>query len=700
MTLPPGRFRVGEFEVEPRRLEVRGGDTTVKLEPKVMGVLVDLVTAAGETRTKEEILDSVWPDVTVGEAVLSRSISLLRSTLHDDPKSPRYIETIPRIGYRFVGDVAALPNGGSGATGSRAGSPTSPRAEPSWRRWLPVTLVAAVLILLGWLALRTRPAPTPDAAESRPLSLPTLLTSAPGAETAPSVSADGRLVVYAGSPGPDAMSVYLLRLDSGEIARISSESAAEVWPVFSPTADRVAWMRHWGDRCEIVLYDLARREERVLSSCGNASIVGGLDWSPDGEHLAIADGPGAASLSVVLLSIEDGSRTPLTEPPGGASDTFPKFSPDGRRLAYTRHDAVRIRDLGNGSDREVFAPGSMRGPLAWSPDGSEIFFARGTGVDTDLWAGSLDGRLRLIPGARGGRWPATYPGGLVFGVVSADSNLTELDLASGTSRVLRPSTRAETFPTLAPDGALTFVSGRSGAVEVWVERNDQLVQVTHLEAEEIYRPRWSPDGERLVFAATRNGRVRTYLLHPAAGTLTEILGDGETVWSGAWTPDGRSIYYTSDQGGDWGLYRHDLAAGRSIAVGVDGTWVCDVGAADRVYFVRDDRDGIYVWDPNRPQTEPRVVVPDFNRLFDFWNWAVDGDRSLLAVRRDDGFAPVLMRYSIEDGLASGEDLAVLSGITWASGVHMADDERVLLARIVRRESDLYRLLIDSGANGS
>lgn len=699
MMMPPGKFRVGEFEVEPRMLEVRRGDTTVKLEPKVMGVLVDLAQAAGETRTKTEILDSVWPDVTVGEAVLSRSISLLRSTLKDNPKSPRYIETIPRIGYRCVADVARLPNGARPGTEPPATPGVAPVPRRGWRRLLLFLLVAVALLPLAWLAFRPRvdPTPAPQAASTPPL--PTLLTSAPGAETAPSVSGDGRLVVYAGSPGPDAMAVHLLRLDSGEVERISSESAAEVWPVFSPTADRVAWMRHWGDRCEIVVFDLAGREEQVLGPCGNASIVGGLDWSPDGAHLALADGPGAASLSIVLLSTEDGSRTPLTEPGGGASDTFPRFSPDGTQLAYTRHDAVRVRDLTSGEDREVFSPGSIRGPLAWSDDGNEIFFARGAGVDTDLWAGSLDGRLRLIPGGRGGRWPATYAGGLVFGVVSADSNLTEFNLASGTTRILSPSTRAETFPTLAPDGAMTFVSGRSGTAEVWLEREGQLAQLTQLGAEEIYRPRWSPDGRTLAFAAAHNSRVRIHLLRTATGSLTEILGDGETVWSGAWTPDGESIYYTSDQGGGWQLYRYDLATDRSTAAGVEGAWVCDVGADGRVYFLRDDADGIHVWDPARPDRAPSIVIPEFNRLFDFWNWAA-GDGEVMAIRRNASFAPVLVRYSIDGVVGHGEDLALLPGITWASGVQMVDAERILLARIVRRESDLYRLTFDSGADGT
>ncbi len=106
LRLPAGRFRVGDFEVEPRRLEIAGQDRVIQVEPKVMGVFVDLIQSAGTPRTKREILQAVWPDVIVGDAVLSRAISILRHSLGEDAKNPQFIETIPRVGYRFVGEVS------------------------------------------------------------------------------------------------------------------------------------------------------------------------------------------------------------------------------------------------------------------------------------------------------------------------------------------------------------------------------------------------------------------------------------------------------------------------------------------------------------------------------------------------------------------------------------------------------------------
>jgi hypothetical protein len=70
-----------------------------------MRVLVELAERAGEVVPKQRLLDSVWPDTFVGDDVLSRTIFELRRVFEDDPKSPRFIQTIPKSGYRLVAPV-------------------------------------------------------------------------------------------------------------------------------------------------------------------------------------------------------------------------------------------------------------------------------------------------------------------------------------------------------------------------------------------------------------------------------------------------------------------------------------------------------------------------------------------------------------------------------------------------------------------
>jgi TolB-like protein/DNA-binding winged helix-turn-helix (wHTH) protein/Tfp pilus assembly protein PilF len=101
-------FRVGDFEVYPKRLAlVRNGNTS-RVEPKVMAVLVHLAERADEVVTRDEFADEVWRGRVVSDEVLSRDISILRSQLGDDAKEPSYVLTIPRVGYRLIAKVRPL----------------------------------------------------------------------------------------------------------------------------------------------------------------------------------------------------------------------------------------------------------------------------------------------------------------------------------------------------------------------------------------------------------------------------------------------------------------------------------------------------------------------------------------------------------------------------------------------------------------
>jgi TolB-like protein/DNA-binding winged helix-turn-helix (wHTH) protein/Flp pilus assembly protein TadD len=100
-------FRIGEsHDVEPSLNSVTGPAGTVRLEPKVMQVLVCLAAHAGQVVAKERLMGTVWPDAFVTDDVLTRSISELRRVFGDDAKEPRFIQTIPKGGYRLITRVS------------------------------------------------------------------------------------------------------------------------------------------------------------------------------------------------------------------------------------------------------------------------------------------------------------------------------------------------------------------------------------------------------------------------------------------------------------------------------------------------------------------------------------------------------------------------------------------------------------------
>ena len=95
-------FRLGEWYVCPERNCIASEENELHLEGKVMAVLVRLSEQAGQLVTKTELLDRVWPNQAVADGVLTRAVYELRRALEDDAGKPRYIETVPRLGYRML----------------------------------------------------------------------------------------------------------------------------------------------------------------------------------------------------------------------------------------------------------------------------------------------------------------------------------------------------------------------------------------------------------------------------------------------------------------------------------------------------------------------------------------------------------------------------------------------------------------------
>lgn len=111
-------FRVGDWEVHPQENRLRRAGEERTLEPKVMDVLVFLAGNSGTVVSREQLLDSVWAGVVVGDEVISRAISLLRTALGDDQKHPVYLKTVPKRGYCILASVGPLAADGSNESGT------------------------------------------------------------------------------------------------------------------------------------------------------------------------------------------------------------------------------------------------------------------------------------------------------------------------------------------------------------------------------------------------------------------------------------------------------------------------------------------------------------------------------------------------------------------------------------------------------
>jgi TolB-like protein/DNA-binding winged helix-turn-helix (wHTH) protein/Tfp pilus assembly protein PilF len=147
-----GDFQVGRWLIQPKLNSISGNGKTVHIEPKVMQVLVCLAEHAGEVVEKERLIHAVWAYTFVTDDVLTRAISELRHVFEDDPHEPRFIQTIPKGGYRLIAPVEVVAPVSSPAI--------STARTPPLQRWVLVLAALTLIVLagLGVYLVRQRPA--------------------------------------------------------------------------------------------------------------------------------------------------------------------------------------------------------------------------------------------------------------------------------------------------------------------------------------------------------------------------------------------------------------------------------------------------------------------------------------------------------------------------------------------------------------
>jgi DNA-binding winged helix-turn-helix (wHTH) protein len=238
-------MRFGLFELDLRAGELRKGGRKIRLQEQPLQILAMLLARPGEVVTREQIRQRLWSNDTTVEFdhSINAAIKRLRDALGDSAERPRFVETLPRRGYRCI---AAVESSESSTAPAAPRSPVSAPAATRSGRHVPVALsaTAAVAGLLAvaaaiWIGLTHTTTP---AGASSPITVP--LTGNSGIETLPSFSPDGQQVAYAWdrATGSD-LDIYVKLIGGGPPLRLTDGDADEYSPTWSPDGRQIAFLR-------------------------------------------------------------------------------------------------------------------------------------------------------------------------------------------------------------------------------------------------------------------------------------------------------------------------------------------------------------------------------------------------------------------------------------------------------------------------
>jgi len=442
---------------------------------------------------------------------------------------------------------------------------------PTSRRWSRVVFpalllgIAAALVFL-WLARDRfrRSAAEPSTADTRIIRL----TDLPGLAESPAISPDGKSVAFTAGVGGKRQ-IFVQLIAGGAPLQITHDPVDHEFPRWSPDSSSILYFSPavsgalQGSIWEIPA--LGGVPRRVVNS------VGGADMSPTDGRLALFR-LANEGIELVTAPTDGSSFDVVAKFPPATYYLYPRWSPDGRWIAFQRGDSIRfdifVAPATGGEPRQLTRDNDMMSGFAWLPDSTGIVYSSSRGgtmpylPTLSLWRVALrDGSVRQVTS---GEMSYMSPdisksGAILVSRMRLQTDIWKFPVDDRPSENVRRGVRVTRqtgevlTPTSSPDDIeVAFLSDSGGHANLWVvnTKSGGLRQITYERdpAVAVGVPMWSPDGHTIAFVSSRGNPGLTFgvwLVDSDGINLHNLVNPGLGT---AWSPDGRWLYYSTRGG--------------------------------------------------------------------------------------------------------------------------------------------------------
>jgi eukaryotic-like serine/threonine-protein kinase len=668
MSLETHSFEFDEFLLDGKEKVLLRDGKPLQITPKAFQLLEILVENHGHLVERNELLNKVWADSFVEEGNLTFTIQLLRKVLGDDKRNPRFIETVPKRGYRFVAKVKEVfrqPD-----TQDKIETDNSQKqviVTKSWtnRQRLFVAAVAVFLltaaISIGSWYFRSKDLANNAPILSTPFDLEKLSTT--GKVLRAVVSPDGKNLLYVNGAFTEKQSVWLRQLASGNNTEIIPPSDHTYYGLeVSPDSNFLYFNRSSKTNPQQDIY-------RVPISGGIPQKIlenteGWMSLSPDSQQISFVRCLRREEENCTLLIADAASgknEKRLVSRPRPFRIGDNQFSPNGKTIAFAVGQSQNGANefgllevsLENGAERELTKEKffNIKG-LAWLPENSGLLIT-----------------ASRIPTKQFRIWEVSTATGSVQPLTKDAENYAELSLDKAATTLVSTQTMQNyqlsvlnrenlsnpriladgSRVTFSPDGKIFFASLMSGNDEIWSINSDgsNQRQLTNDPADDS-APIVSGNSKTIFFASNRTGNAQTWRMDADGSNQIQIT-DKEPGTPLFVSPDGEWLYYHRSlkktlwkiptKGGQEQLVLNRFA--HHFAFSPDG---------GKVAFL-EDRDGdkfIEIVSSVDGQTVKSLKITDYKPVINEINWMPDG-QEIAYVAAGDKQNFVLHRQSIDGG---------------------------------------------------
>jgi Tol biopolymer transport system component/DNA-binding winged helix-turn-helix (wHTH) protein len=534
-TAPTARLvRFGAFEVDLRAGELRKDGARLKLTGQPFQVLTILLEQPGEVVPRDELQKRLWPDTFVDvDHNLNTAINKIREVLGDSAESPRFVETLPRRGYRFVAPVE-----GTRTTEVPGGSGVRQESRMPWvRRTSILCVVLMLLAAVGFFIYRRLQSPALLAQRTL-----TRLTLDDGLQIGATWSPDGRFIAYSSNRG-GKFDIWVQQISGGDPVQITKGPGHNWQPDWSPDGNFIAYRSENGEGGLFVVPALGGEGlERRIASFGYYP-----RWSPDSSQILFQTTRLTVANRFYIANLTGNPPHEVLQGlfPDSVASVSAAWHPDGKRITAWVWDsapapiptfwtapivgglAIRtdisaelMRQVGEAGPRREWWTTDFK--FSWAPSGKAIYFERTSRAARNIWRMSVD--------------PQTLRAGAIERLTTGPGLDTEFSLSA--------------------DGKKLAFTGESRRIRAWLfpfnATRGQVSGPGHAVTSpgiDAWQQSLSRDGKKLVFSGDRGGNnleLRERSLFDGR-EVPIVADDFYSRYFPQWSPDGAYLAYTREE---------------------------------------------------------------------------------------------------------------------------------------------------------
>ncbi|MCJ8271432.1 MAG: winged helix-turn-helix transcriptional regulator [Psychrosphaera sp.] len=641
-------FELGPLHISPQQCQITSDTGAEKiLQPKFIDVLTYLAAHYPRLVTREELIDTIWQgNFPVGEKALTNAVWHLRQHLKTNEQP--FIETVRKRGYRLLvapnyqqPSTTVAESKPLNSTNKNKKAPLAAIVKPltTMTKTLAKPFKAITAVIMACFILFTALHLFED--HDLPPAQISNITTDPGRELFPVVSADSRYMAYVWHRIGRPSDLYIKDLDDPAKAprQLTFDDKTEVRPVWHPGAKKLYFVQEsWDEQhCNVIELTLTTMSQKVIAHCP-ANINISLAINATGSILAYTgNSPNAPKPGIYFIDLTRPNAVPTRFSCVDNClyrDRNFAFSPDGTQLAISRRvesliEDIFVVDIDTKHARQLtFGQGDIVG-LVWHPDGERIVYAMESfgareGYVIDVDSGNI---IRLnVPGFS---FPDFIPVNhqMVYHNKQTNSHIAYLPLSDALSAMPFPLLQSQfshDTPHYSPTAQrLAFISNESGHNEVYSSKlnGDDRRQLTHLNTN-LYSPSWSHDGQSIAFIGPRADKQGNNLLVLDVNTLKiqKLDSPFNEHKRPSWTWDDSAVMTAAANNNSLLLYAFSIDGGQPRQL-LQQNVKFAIQTTDQSLWFSTDNQGLWRYQPNQPQTPPVQVLTkgDFNIGY---NWTV------------------------------------------------------------------------------